>query len=288
MILRTDLALRDATDEDVPAIAALRESVEWAAHDWALRAVIGQPDARCVVVAGPDGSVAGVGSGIRYAPNLGFIGNMVVAEEHRRRGIGTAILKAVADWLSDAGCTRLELNATDEGRPLYETHGFETVGHSLVARIPREPSLVADPATETSLAKASDGARVAAYDRSRFGADRGRILRLLLDDPECVTVLAEREGELAGYAVVRPPEPRLGPLVADVPEVAATLVGRAFDLAPAADEMRLNLPPGNRRGAEWLRAIGVGRASWDGRMARGPAIDRREDTIYQMTVGPLG
>lgn len=288
MILRTGLALRDATDEDVPAIAALRESVEWAVHDWALRAVIGQPDARCVVAVAADGSVAGVGSGIRYAPRLGFVGNMVVDDAHRRRGAGTAILEAVADWLTARGCTRLELNATDEGRPLYEAHGFATVGPSVVARIPRGTPLDGDPATETTVATAGDGDRLAAYDRPRFGADRSRILRLLLDDPECVTVFAERDGELAGYAVVRPPEPRLGPLVADAPEVVATLLGRAFDLAPAADEMRLNLPPENRGGAAWLRRIGVATASWDGRMARGPAIDRREDTIYQMTVGPLG
>jgi hypothetical protein len=134
----------------------------------------------------------------------------------------------------------------------------------------------------------ADSGRLAAYDRPRFGADRSRILRLLLDDPECVTVVAERERELAGYAVLRPSEPRLGPLVADAPDLAATLVGQAFDLTPAADEMRLNLPPANGPGAEWLGRIGVSTATWDGRMARGPAIDRREDTIYQMTVGPLG
>ena len=287
-MLRTDLALRDATLDDVPAFAALRESVGWAIHDWALRAVIGQPDARCLAVVDTDGTVAGVGSGIRYPPSLGFIGNMVVAEPYRRRGVGTAILDAVANWLTEAGCTRLELNATDEGRPLYEANGFESVGWSTTARIPRRTPLEGDPAIETRLATDADAARLAAYDLPRFGGDRSRILRVLLDDPECVTVVAERDGEVAGYGVVRPPEPRLGPLVADAPEVAAALLRAAFDLAPAADEMRLNLPPDNRSGAEWLGRLGVATERWGGRMARGPAVDGRGEAIYQMTVGPLG
>jgi hypothetical protein len=54
------------------------------------------------------------------------------------------------------------------------------------------------------------------------------------------------------------------------------------------DEWRLNLPPGNRPGAEWLRGMGVVVEPWDGRMARGPQVPRRDDTIYGMTVGALG
>jgi hypothetical protein len=52
--------------------------------------------------------------------------------------------------------------------------------------------------------------------------------------------------------------------------------------------MRLNLPPSNEVGAAWLRDLGVAAEAWGGRMARGPDVPRRDDTIYQMTVGPLG
>ena len=117
MTLPSDLTLRHATTGDVPAVAAMRAAIGWAEHEWALHAVIGQPHARCVVVTDPDARLAGVGSGIAYAP-LGFVGNMIVADQHRRRGVGTAILDDVAGWLGRAGCTRLELNATDDGQHL--------------------------------------------------------------------------------------------------------------------------------------------------------------------------
>ncbi len=127
MSLTPDLELRDATPDDLSTIAALRDDVGWGSQEWALRAVIGQADARCVLAVTTDGSVAGVGSGIVYGP-MGFVGNMITATDHRRRGIGSAILEAVTEFLEGAGCVRLELNATSDGRPLYERHGFRSVG----------------------------------------------------------------------------------------------------------------------------------------------------------------
>src|SRR5918992_2495763 len=125
MSLPDDLAMRIADERDLPVIAALRESVGWSTHDWALRAVLRPSDeVRCFTVTDRGGRVVGVGSGVSYGA-LGFVGNMIVAEEHRRRGIGSAILTAILEFLHGRGCTRIELFATSEGRPLYARHGFE-------------------------------------------------------------------------------------------------------------------------------------------------------------------
>lgn len=281
------LQMREASMGDIPSIAALRVEAGWAAHEWALHAVIGKPSARCVVVADADGGLAGVGSGIAYPP-LGFIGNMVVADAHRRRGVGTAILDDVAGWLTGADCTRLELNATDEGQHLYARHGFASRGASSVARVPRSAPTGRDPTLRTWPANKSDRDPLSAYDRPRFGGDRSAILALLLADPSCRTAIAERDGTIAGFVVARLDEPRLGPLVADEPVVASSLLKWAFEALPTTDALRLNLPPGNDVGAAWLRTLGATMEKWDGRMARGPDVPRRDDTIYQMTVGPLG
>jgi GNAT superfamily N-acetyltransferase len=287
MTLPANLTLRRATPGDVPEIAAMRSATGWAVHEWALRAVIGQPHAHCVVVTDADGALAGVGSGIAYAP-LGFVGNMVVAEAHRRRGVGTAILDDVAGWLERSGCTRIELNATDDGQHLYVRHGFASRGTSAVARVRRSVSLDEDKSLRTRPATPDDLDAVCAYDRPRFGGDRRPVLALLLADPACRAAIAERDGAMVGFAVGRLDEPRLGPVVADTPGVAASLLRWAFEAIPSTDEMRLNLPPDNDVGAAWLRDAGVRAEPWEGRMARGPDIPRRDDTIYQMTVGPLG
>jgi GNAT superfamily N-acetyltransferase len=287
MSLPANLTIREARTDDVAAIADMRQSVGWSVHKWALRAVIGQPHARCVVISDTGGSLVGVGSGIAYPP-IGFIGNMVVSESHRRRGIGSAILDDIARWLVDVSCTRLELNASEEGRRLYERHGFESRGSSAVARIPRTAPLDGDASAELRPADAADLDALIAYDGPRFGGNRRPVLANLLADSECRAVVAELGGRISGFAVARPAEPRVGPLVADTPEVAARLVGWALETMPAVEDVRLNLPPSNRAGAAWLGDLGVAIETWDGRMARGPDVPRRDETIYQMTVGPLG
>lgn len=287
MRLPPDLILRDASLDDLPAIAALRESVGWGAAGWALRAVIGQPGARCLVSVDGGGALAGVGSGIVYGP-LGFIGNMIVAEAHRRRGVGSAILHAVTAFLEGAGCTRLELNATSDGRPLYERHGFRSRGRSATARIGRDLELGHDPDHTIREASLDEVHALAGYDRPRFGGDRQVLLDLLLRQPAARTLVADGPSGIAGYACVRTDDARIGPMVADAPSTAGALLRAGFELLPGAADVRLNLPPGNRRGAGWLESLGVELEPWDGRMGRGPDLPRRDDTVYGMAIGALG
>lgn len=287
MSLPSDLTLRDATIDDLFAIGGLRESVGWGVSAWALRAVIGQPHARCLVAAEDSGRLAGVGSGIVYGP-LGFIGNMIVAEPHRKRGVGSAILEEVTTYLESAGCTRLELNATSDGRPLYERHGFRSLGRSATARIPRDADLEPDPSITVRDATSADMDAIAAYDRARFGGDRRFLLDLLGDEPGTTTLVAEGSDGIAGYACVRVDESRIGPFLAEAPPIAARLLSEVFGIVPDAPEFRLNLPPNNGPGAAWLEQLGVAVEPWDGRMGRGTPIGRREETVYGMTVGALG
>lgn len=286
MSLPIDLSMREASLDDLPAIGALREAVGWTVHEWALRAVIGQPHARCVVVIDRDGDgVVGVGSGIAYGP-IGFVGNMVVAESHRRRGIGSNVLAAIISFLEGAGCRRLELNATSEGRPLYERHGFATIGTSAAATIGRAVALAPD--RSVIVRDAGDLDTVLAYDRPRFGGDRRPLLELLQVDPDARLLVAGQDGQVVGYACLRSDPPRIGPFLADAPDVAAALLAHAFAAADGVETLRINLPPNNRSGAAWLQGLGIEIQPWDGRMARGPQVPRRDETVYGMAVGALG
>ncbi|HYI66473.1 MAG TPA: GNAT family N-acetyltransferase [Candidatus Limnocylindrales bacterium] len=286
MPLPDELSLRSADVADLPRMIELRESVGWAVHEWALRAVLVPPDARCFVVVDEGDRVVGVGSGIAYGA-LGFVGNMIVDAEHRRRGIGSAILSSVIDFLTQRGATRLELYATPEGRPLYARQGFQLIGPSTMVRLPRGIDVEGDG---IELADEGPGAlaELVAYDAPRFGGDRAAILAPMLEDAARPLIVARREHRIVGYGWIRPDAERVGPLLADTPEVAAALVGEAFERLPSLDRLSLNLPPDNRLGAERLAELGGELERWDGRMGRGPQVPRREETIYGMVVGALG
>lgn len=72
------------------------------------------------------------------APYAGHIGSVATAPPHRRRGYGRACVTAARDWLAGQGRTVIDLYASADGRPLYDTMGF--VVRPDVAMIWRAPS----------------------------------------------------------------------------------------------------------------------------------------------------
>ncbi len=287
----TTVKLRDATIDDLPALAALRESVGWGVQEWALRAVLESRRGRFVVAQDGAGEVVASGSAMVYGP-LGVVGNMVVAEEHRRQGLGSQILETVLEHLAAAGCVRQELYATVAGRPLYARYGFSMVEPGSHVRLPRgafaHRATRADRSTTIRRAVSSDLADLTAYDAPRFGGDRSELLARMLADVDRPMTIAQTGARIVGYAWLRPDGDRIGPMLADDPAVAEALLGAAFQNVPTGTELTINLPTGNRSGVAWLARHGIPVEPWDGRMARGAGLPRREDTIYASVVGALG
>jgi len=56
----------------------------------------------------------------------GYILGMYTRPAFRRRGLATAIMHTILDFLRAEGIQRATLRASAEGRPLYEKLGFET------------------------------------------------------------------------------------------------------------------------------------------------------------------
>ena len=256
------------------------------AYEWALRDAMAPPHA--LLVLGVDGGEAiAMGSGISYGA-LGVVGNMVVAETYRRRGIGRAILERVLAFLTDErGCDVLELSATSMGRPLYERYGFEPAGSSAMVTISR--AAVVGRSDGVKPGGRSDLEDLAAYDSQRFGGDRRAILAAALDDDERPVIVARRDGRAVGYAVLRPIATRLGPWLADDPAAAGALLVAAAQLMPG-DPLTTNVRLENEEGVRWFRAIGARLDTWEGGMRRGDprAVRRRPEAIYGNVVGALG
>ena len=51
--------------------------------------------------------------------------NMYTEKSYRRRGIARQLMLTMLDWLRKEGFPKVSLHASDEGRPLYESLGFE-------------------------------------------------------------------------------------------------------------------------------------------------------------------
>lgn len=60
------------------------------------------------------------------AGSLPLVVNVYTHPDWRRQGIARALMKNVLEWASASGSDRVVLHASDEGRPLYASLGFES------------------------------------------------------------------------------------------------------------------------------------------------------------------
>jgi RimJ/RimL family protein N-acetyltransferase len=141
--------VRPATPHDASALVDLAENVGREEGRWILgtgpwrsasderrylRMIQRHPDAT-VLVAEDEGRIVGRLSlsrdqhpASRHVADLG----LMVAESHRRRGVGTALLDEAVAWARAAGIRKLELHVFPWNEPalgLYHAFGFEREGY---------------------------------------------------------------------------------------------------------------------------------------------------------------
>jgi GNAT superfamily N-acetyltransferase len=65
----------------------------------------------------------------------GYLANMFVVEEHRDRGVGTALLNALLDHARELQLVRIVLSPTLRSIPFYERAGFGPADELLLLRL---------------------------------------------------------------------------------------------------------------------------------------------------------
>lgn len=204
-----------------------------------------------------------------------WVSGMVVRRDARSAGVGRAILQALLGVAARHDARGVTLDASREGRPLYESEGFAAKGTwPRWARPDGQPRPAAPPMRIEPVADALD--EVLAFDRERFGADRSALLRVLADDhPHQARVARDASGRLAGYALAQ--ERCIGPLVADDEAAHALLVALEEAGAPAVAHV---MP----ESAAWWARVGYAPTGLQcTRMTRGAPL--RQDAHVRAIVG---
>lgn len=112
---------------DAPSAAALLPS------GYAVRTDHPAPHCVEVRVTDPDGATAASGR-LGVAGGVGVPDRVSTAPGHRRRGLGSVVMGALGGAAVDLGCSRAVLVASQDGRRLYLTLGWDVVGAVVVAR----------------------------------------------------------------------------------------------------------------------------------------------------------
>ena len=188
-----------------------------------------------------DNQYVGQAMGIAIG-SLGCIGMIIIHENYRRRGIGTALTTETLNYLRNKGIQTIRLDATPEGYNTYQKLGFLDefpVYHYVKGVASDNPPLT--KISEVKPIVAADIEAIIEFDKFSFGVSRAKILKALFNDSRAFVV--KHGSEIQGYVMCRGTTTLywLGPLVAnDVPSAEKLLQQVLRELSDR--EIRLGVP----------------------------------------------
>lgn len=262
----------------------MRREVGWTANRWLLELLAQWPHARLSVVRDHPSATAPLMGTISVTAHgsVGVIGNVIVRAGARGRGYGKLLMRDAIDWMRQRAVRVAVLDATDDGRPLYQRFGFRGISHSWIvwqsitpatlATFAAPADATASPAYTVAPLTSEHIAAIAPLDHAAFGGDRAGLLAAMVARHEIHGYVAHgadgSDGAAHGYLLARPLEAPefglfLGPFVARSPEVARALLAHALRreatsalTSSGGGSVHINLPGGNPAALALYRTLG--------------------------------
>jgi GNAT superfamily N-acetyltransferase len=265
------MQLRTMTRRDISAGLRLKELAGWnqTAADWN-RFLDASPEGCFVAEVG--GGVRGTAATISFENKFAWIGMVLVDPEYRSRGIGTKLLERTIEYLDQQKMPTMKLDATPQGKPLYEKLGFVTeygIERWVLKRPLRAGTGTADP-NRVPLSTAQLES-ILGKDREVFGADRSPLLRSLYEETPNYAMSVWSSGTLQGYTFGRKGSfaDHLGPWMAEDSAAARPLL-HGFLARSSRETLIVDCLTANAVAVELLRTSGFSYARTLTRMVRGP------------------
>ncbi len=272
--------LRLMTTGDLVAASELSTAAGWnqTPEDWQMLMEL-EPHG-CLAIES-DGQLVSTTTLLGYSQRLAWIGMVLTSANYRGRGFARHLLAAALDRVDSLGVETVKLDATEQGRPLYETFGFQA--EQAVERWSRSVSAQAYPLESKRPAHFSSlWPHLRALDLQGFGTDRSNLLQALA--PRSTLELASnaflfsRPGRTTQY---------LGPCIADDPAAAREIIIRVVK-ASVHTNWSWDLLPANKEAVALASELGFTRQRCLTRMARGKALRGREEMVFAIAGFELG
>lgn len=253
----------------------------------------GKTDAHAFFATDPGGFLIGRVDGapqacisvVKYGQGFGFLGFYIARPVIRGKGYGIQIWRAGMARLAGRN-VGLDGVVAQQGN--YRKSGFRLAWNN----IRHEGAAPALPApTGVTLADARSIAfdRLAAYDRTFFPEARDAFMASWISLPERAAMVALRDGEVAGFAVMRrsASSSRVGPLFAATPEIAGSLVSALAEKTGAA-AVAIDVPDRNKAAVKLAEQMGLKPSFETARMYTGADPDVNYADLYGVTSLELG
>lgn len=264
-------------------------AVNWAAAEgWNP----GLADAACFETVDPEGFLIGEIDGVpaatiscvNYDANFAFLGFYIVRADVRGHGYGLRIWDAA---IAHAGSRVIGLDGVVAQQENYKKSGFAFA----YANVRYGGTVVASPGPHAGVIALSEVplAAVEASDAMVFPAPRTAFLRAWINSPGHAGCALVRDGEVAGWGVIRPCRSghKIGPLVADSRRTAETILS-ALLARVGGGEIFLDIPGINRDAIALAQELGLAPVFETARMYTGAIRSLRLDRLFGVTTFELG
>jgi GNAT superfamily N-acetyltransferase len=266
---------------DVPSAMELSAAANWnqTPEDWCR--IMQLPTAACRGVA-ETGKIIATATLLPYGTHLAWIGMVLTRPEYRRQGLARRLMEDVIAIAERRGIHTLKLDATGEGRPLYESLGF--VVEKVVERWGRDGGgqIPAQQNTQDRAHSLQLSDELFSFDAEAFGMSRNGLLEVLSTsgkgDATPNGYVLSRHGRTARY---------LGPCVVGSELEAQELIGAHLE-GDESESWYWDLLPANTAAIRCARKFGFTRRRTLWRMRRGEMMENNDAMVYAIAGFELG
>jgi GNAT superfamily N-acetyltransferase len=269
------LQIRGLTADDIPLLR------DFAPPDWKtdLSGVfgrhIGQPYFH-PIAAELDGVLVGCAHGLLHG-NAGWLGNVIVLPEFRRRGIGSSMTEVLIELFRAKRLQFQILIATTMGEPLYRGLGFQSASQYVFFEREGGPPST-DEAPGVRAMTPADEDHVFSLDKAATGELRQPFLSGCLAR---ASVHVGSSGNVDGYYL---PSLRNGLVIASNDTAGLALMHHRLNEGVKSAVV----PEQNGAATHFLRAKGFVETARAARMTLGPDVDWQPERVYCRGAGYCG
>ncbi len=262
-------------------------AIEWARQEgWNPGIYDAEPffaaDPEGFFIATHNGTPVGCISAVAYDDRFAFGGFYIVDPEFRGKGVGMKLWKHALGYL---GSRTMGGDGVIERLDDYAREGFRLAYSNVRFQGKAAPK----PFEEVTEASSISFAKLLAYDRKHFPAQREAFLRAWIEQPETLAYCVQKGDVITGFGVIRKCFEgwKVGPLFADLPGTAERLL-RALTDQIAGETIFLDVPEPNAAGMAMAARWHMKPVFKTGRIYNGPAPELPLSNIFSVTSFELG
>lgn len=204
-----------------------------------------------------NGVRAGTATTTVYGPHLAWIGMVLVHPDHRRCGIGRALLERCIGYLRDRGVRSIKLDATPAGKKVYDGLGFRDEWTLTRWQRLDAPLRSVSPLAGRRSWREADSLEIERLDARAFGVSRRELVGKLAEQSRCALVLESEEEQLSAWGMLREGAEALylGPAVGTSGEAGLRLVEQLLN-SSGGRKVIWDIPDPNSAAVAWAKHEG--------------------------------